>query len=104
MRSLNFLIDLILPAAMVLGLTQPLAEMSTRNLPGSKGRLAREADFTAICSRLSRKCGSLDVSQPPGPLRPVTGTSLFFYSSIQKKATLDSIESMKTRTLNLKSF
>jgi hypothetical protein len=25
---------------MALGLTQPLTEMSTRNLPGSKGRLA----------------------------------------------------------------
>jgi hypothetical protein len=30
--------------------TQPLAEMSTRNLPGSKGRQARKADnLTAVC-------------------------------------------------------
>jgi hypothetical protein len=30
--------------------TQPATEMSTRNLPGSKGRPAREADnLTAIC-------------------------------------------------------
>jgi hypothetical protein len=30
--------------------TQPLAEMSTRNLPGAKGRPARKADnLIAIC-------------------------------------------------------
>jgi hypothetical protein len=41
MRSLDILIDVILPAALwPLGSTQPLTEMSTRNLPGSKGRLA----------------------------------------------------------------
>jgi hypothetical protein len=35
---------------MALGLTQPLTEMSTRNLPGGKGRPARRADnLTAIC-------------------------------------------------------
>jgi hypothetical protein len=34
---------------MALGLTQPLTEMSTRNLPGVKGRLVGKADVTAIC-------------------------------------------------------
>jgi hypothetical protein len=35
---------------MALGLTQPLTEMSTRNLPGGKGRPVRTADnLTAIC-------------------------------------------------------
>jgi hypothetical protein len=35
---------------MALGSTQPLTEMSARNLPGGKGRPAREADnHTAIC-------------------------------------------------------
>jgi hypothetical protein len=35
---------------MALGSTQPLTEMSTRNIPGGKGRSAREADnLTAIC-------------------------------------------------------
>jgi hypothetical protein len=35
---------------MALGSTQPLTEMSTRNLPGGKGGPAREADnLTAIC-------------------------------------------------------
>jgi hypothetical protein len=34
---------------MALGSTRPLTEMSTRNLPGGKGRPARKADLTAIC-------------------------------------------------------
>jgi hypothetical protein len=35
---------------MALGSIQPLAEMSTRNLPGGKGRPERKADnLTAIC-------------------------------------------------------
>jgi hypothetical protein len=34
---------------MAVGSTQPLIEMSTKNLPGGKGRPARKADnFTAI--------------------------------------------------------
>jgi hypothetical protein len=42
MRSWDF--------SMALGSTQPLTEMSTRNLPGGKGRPARKADnLTAIC-------------------------------------------------------
>jgi hypothetical protein len=51
MRSLDFSIDLILPAAtMALGSTQPLTEMSTRNLPGGKGQPVHKADNrTAIC-------------------------------------------------------
>jgi hypothetical protein len=35
---------------MALGSTEPLTEMSTRNLPGGKERPARKADnLTAIC-------------------------------------------------------
>jgi hypothetical protein len=35
---------------MALGLTQPLTEMITRNLPGDNGRPVRKADnLTAIC-------------------------------------------------------
>jgi hypothetical protein len=41
---------------MALGSTQPLTEMSTRNLPGGKGRPAREADnLTAICEPILYK-------------------------------------------------
>jgi hypothetical protein len=44
------LIYIVLIFNVVSGSTQPLREMSTRNLPGSKGRPALKADnLTAIC-------------------------------------------------------
>jgi hypothetical protein len=59
MRSLDFSVDLILPAALChwgsteplaeRGSTEPLAEMSTRNLLRDRERPARKADLSVIC-------------------------------------------------------
>jgi hypothetical protein len=50
---------------MALGSTQPLTEMSTRNLPGGKGRPAAKADkLIAICKPIIQKVWE--------PRRPVT--------------------------------
>jgi hypothetical protein len=39
---------------MILGSTQPLTEMSTRNLSGNKGRPAHMADLTVICEPIDK--------------------------------------------------
>jgi hypothetical protein len=52
---------------MALGLTQPLTEMNTRNLPGGKKRPAPRADNLAtIYSRMSENVGASTSRNPKG--------------------------------------
>jgi hypothetical protein len=51
---------------MALGLTQPLTEMSTTNLPGGKGRPVRRADnLTAICEQIATQKVAASTSHNP---------------------------------------
>jgi len=64
---------------MALGLTQPLAEMSTRNISWVSRRPVRRADnlTTSICL-IVLKSGRLTLLEPSGPVQACNGIALPF--------------------------
>jgi hypothetical protein len=60
-------------------LTQPVKEVSTRNLTGGKGYT-----LPPSLRRLSRNCGSFDVSETCGLPLPITGIAFTFFIKLQQ--------------------
>jgi len=68
---------------MALGLTQPLTEMSIRNISwGQKWPVRRADKLTTFHVPIVLKSGSLNLLEPSGPVQACNGIALSFYNRV----------------------
>ena len=61
---------------MTVGSTQPLTEMSTRNISWGQRRPVRKADNLSLSCAVVTKSGRLNFLEPSGPVQACKGTAL----------------------------